>query len=136
MTRRLRCRATTVAGEPCRAPANTVDPDTRLCPAHAPGGREMLSEAGRKGGETMARRFKRRGLDPEVLGNLETVEDCRRWCELIGRAVASGELGHREGATAVRAIEAAQKVLATAAREEIDALRAELRRLKSVKAVR
>ena len=52
------------------------------------------------------------------------------------QAVTSGQLGHREGATAMRAIEAAQKVLATAAREEIDGLRAELQRRKSVKAVR
>ena len=130
------CRGRRRDGTPCRAPSNLVDHESGWCPAHDPRRADERREAARRGGAATARKLTRRGLDLSELGSLETVEDCRRACELVYRAVASGQLGHREGSTAVRAIEAAQKVLATAAREELDALRSELRRLKRVRAVR
>lgn len=136
MTREMQCKATTVAGTRCRAPSNVVDPKTILCPAHAPGGREMLREAGKKGGEAMARRFERIGLSAEDLGSLGSVEDVRRWLERIGQAVASGQLDHKAAAGALKAAEIATKMLQTASREEIADMRSELQRVRKVRVVR
>ena len=90
MTGELRCRETTGDGSPCRAPASLVNPETRYCPSHDPRHRERLREAGRKGGEAMARRFKRKGLDEDELPPLNSPEAAELWLECIGLALSKG----------------------------------------------
>ncbi len=92
-----RCRETRVDGSPCGAPENLVDPETGLCPAHRPGGREKLREAAMKGAEATKRVWRSKGLDPEELPPLRTPQDAERWAEVLGRAVASGNLTHSQG---------------------------------------
>ncbi len=101
-----RCKAKNADGAPCRTPESVVDPTTGLCPSHAPGARERMSEIGRKGAEAAAKRFARGGLDPSALGKLETVADAQRWLRAIAEGVVTGKLKPQEGTTGVRAIEA------------------------------
>ena len=105
MTRELQCKATTVAGTRCAAPANVVDPNTKLCPAHAPGGREMLRQAGKKGGEAMARRFKGKALNEDELPPLNSPEVAEIWLERIARAVVTGGLPHNDARAATSALQ-------------------------------
>ncbi len=101
-----RCRANNSRGIPCQAPDVFVDPMTGFCPAHVPGARDRLSNAGRKGGEATKRRLSGpAGLGPHELPALSSPEAAERWLEIVGRAVAEGRLAHRPGqvvATAVR----------------------------------
>lgn len=99
-----RCQATNASGEPCGAPPSMVDPEKGLCPAHQKGGRERLSAAGRKGAEAVQRRLRGDGLQEEDLPPLESPQAAERWLEAVGRAVATGSLGHNEGRTVVRAV--------------------------------
>lgn len=131
----LRCRGTNADGSACRAPENLVDPETQLCAGHDPARREMLIEAGKKGGKAAARRMKRAGLEAEELGALESIEDARRWLEKIGHAVAAGQLDHKSASAALKSVEIATKILQTASREEIADLREQLRHVKKMRAV-
>ena len=99
------CQGTTAQGEQCRAPPSLVDPETGLCPSHAPGASERLSHAGRKGAAASAQRFRTPGLDSSDLGELETVQDAQRWLRLIAEGVVTGRLKPQEGTTGVRALE-------------------------------
>ena len=49
---------------------------------------------------------RRTGLNPDDLPTLDGPQTAARWLDVVGRAVATGRLGHREGATVVRAVEA------------------------------
>lgn len=98
------CGATRADGSPCGAPSSFVDPATGLCPAHAEDASERLREAARKGGEATARRLRREGLEEDELPALESPRAAERWLEAVGRAVATGRLGHNEGRTVVRAV--------------------------------
>lgn len=82
------CKANTVSGDPCKAPATLVDKDG-FCHAHAPGASERLSEAGRKGAAASAQRFRTPGLDSSALGDLETITDAQRWLRAIGRGAVT-----------------------------------------------
>lgn len=136
MPHELSCIGVNSDGTPCGTPSRFVNEQSGYCRSHDPDKRDQVRRDARRGGEATARRFKDGRLDPDALGPLESVEDCRRWCQVIGQAVASGQLGHKEAAAAIRASEAAAKVLATASREEIADLRTELQRVRKVKAVR
>lgn len=98
------CKATKENGEPCGAPASVVDPETGLCPAHDPERQEERRAAARKGGKATARRFSGGGLEEGDLPPLDSPENAERWLEAVGRAVATGKLGHNEGRTVVRAV--------------------------------
>jgi len=132
-----KCRARRKDGSACTAPANLIG-DDGFCWAHSPGNRQALLEAAEKGGAATAKRLQRNqgGIDPAELGDNETVEDVRRWVRVIGQAVASGRLGHKEATAALRACEVSAKMVQTATREELADLRAAIRRAEKVKAVR
>lgn len=100
----LRCSATNAKGEPCGAPPSMIDPETGLCPAHQEGARERLRAAGRKGGEQLRKRLRGDGLTDEDLPRLDSPQAAERWLEAVGRAVATGRLGHNEGRTVVKAV--------------------------------
>jgi hypothetical protein len=127
VTRELKCQGTTTSGEPCKAPGTLVDPETGLCPSHAPGASERLAEAGRRGAEATARRFKAPGLDPSDLGDLESVQDAQRWLRRIGEGVVTGKLRAQEATAGVRAIETWLKAEQDrVASDELAELRAQL----------
>lgn len=104
MPSELRCKATREDGEPCGAPASFVDPETGLCWTHSEEGREKAREAARKGGRAKARKDRRDGLEPGDLPPLDSPQAAERWCEVVGRAVATGRLSHHEGKAVVRAV--------------------------------
>jgi len=99
-----RCKGIRVDGRPCRAPERMLDAKG-LCPAHRPGARERLREAGRKGAKVSTRlRRKATGLEPDELPPLRTPRDAEAWLELVGRAVATGVLPNRDADAATRAV--------------------------------
>jgi len=100
------CRGMTTKGQPCGAPPELVDPSSGYCASHDPEMREMLREAGRRGGQTTAKRFKSPGLPAEELGPLESVEDAQRWLRLIAQAVGERRITHSEGSSMTRAVKA------------------------------
>ena len=76
-----------------------------LCPAHRPGARERLREAGKKGAQVSTRlRRKAMGLEPDDLPPLRTPQDAEAWLERVGRAVATGRLANRDGDAVTRAV--------------------------------
>ncbi len=100
-----RCPATTKAGEPCGAPSSMLEPSTGLCPAHREGGTERLRLAGQKGAAASIAKWRGRGgLAPDELPPLDGPEAAEQWLEAIGRAVATGRLGHNEAKAATGAI--------------------------------
>ncbi len=103
--RERRCAGTNTSGEPCGAHASFVGPDG-WCPAHAPGGRQRLREAGQRGAEASARARRAQGLDPDELPELRAPKDAQRLLELVARAVAEGRLGHRQGDAVTRTVRA------------------------------
>lgn len=88
----------------CGAPENLVDPATGYCPSHSPGASQRLSEAGRKGGKTTAKRMAAEGLEEGELPPLENAEAAETWCDVLGRAVVTGRLTHHQGKAALRAV--------------------------------
>lgn len=104
MPSELTCEYVKDNGEPCGAPASLVDPETRLCWTHSEEGREKIREAASKGGQATARRLKGKALDEEELPPLDSPQAAERWLEAVGRAVATGKLGHNEGRTVVKAV--------------------------------
>ena len=98
-----RCRGRNEQGEPCGAPESFVNP-SGWCPAHQPGGRERLREAGRLGAEVSKQvRRKWKGLRPGELGPLRTPKDAERWLRIIGQAVTEGRLRNRDADAGTRA---------------------------------
>ncbi len=99
-----RCRGRNARGEPCGAPESFVNP-SGWCPAHRPGGRERLREAGRLGAEVSKQvRRKWKGLRPGELGPLRTPQDAERWLRIIGQAVTEGRLRNRDADAGTRAV--------------------------------
>lgn len=98
------CSETTADGTPCGAPSNLVDPSTGLCPSHDPENRERIREAARKGAEAKNRKDRIPGLDDDDLPPLDSPQAAAKWCEVAGRAVATGRLGHHEAKAVVRAV--------------------------------
>lgn len=95
------CRGTTADGTPCESPI--VGPDG-FCPAHGPDGRERMSEIGRKGAEASARKRRGGGLEPDALPPLDGHDAAETWCDVVGRAVVTGRIGHNEAKAALRAV--------------------------------
>ena len=102
----VQCRGVSSDGEPCAVPSNLVDPATGFCRSHAPGAKERLAEQGRKGAAVTARKLRGGGLDPKDLPTLDGPSTASLWLDRVGRAIATGKLGHREGTAVVRAVEA------------------------------
>lgn len=124
-----RCSATNAKGERCGAPPEVVDPDSGLCPAHQPGGKDRLRLAGIKGAKA-ARGDRPDGLTPEELPALEGHAEAKLWLEKIGRAVATGRLEERAAHAATRAVKAWLDAHAgQLVSEDVELLRARLREL-------
>lgn len=93
-----RCQGTNAEGEPCSSP---MVGDDGWCPAHRPGGRSEMRRRGTKGAY---KSHEGKGLDEDELGPLEDHADAKAWLEVVGRAVATGRLSHRQGNVVVRAV--------------------------------
>lgn len=104
MTQELKCSATNADGTPCRSPSSFVDPETGLCPSHSENASERLSEYGRKGAEATAKKLQRDGLEDHELPPLDSPQAAERWIEVVGRAVATGRMSHREGKALARLV--------------------------------
>lgn len=100
----MRCKHVYDDGSRCRSPENFVDPNTGFCHAHGPDASERLSEYGKKGAEAKNRKDRIPGLDDDELPPLDSPQAAAKWCEVAGRAVATGRLGHHEAKAVVRAV--------------------------------
>ena len=90
MTNQPKCRGTRDDGNPCQS--RFVNAESGYCPAHGPGGRERMSEMGKKGGAfSSPRKGFIRGLPP-----LKEAADAEFWLEAIGRAVLEGHMEAKE----------------------------------------
>ncbi len=126
-----RCRGRNEQGEPCGAPESFVNP-SGWCPAHQPGGRERLREAGRLGAEVSKQvRRKWKGLRHDELPPLRTPQDAEVWLETLGRAVAEGRLRNQDADAATRAVREWLKALeAGKVTEHVEELREQVAALK------
>ncbi len=97
-----KCPGPNVDGGPCRAPAELLLP-SGYCFAHDPAVADQRTAARRNGGQT-TRLKNRRGLDPEDLGALTTLEDAERWAARIALAAATGQLSSAQANSAMRAV--------------------------------
>lgn len=128
------CKALTLKGKPCQAPETVVRP-SGYCGSHDPALAEERRLRGQRGGFESAKRWHHKGLSPVDLGELKTPEDCRRWLEKIGQAVACGTLTASAGAACVRALDIALKAIdAGKLSDEISDLRAQLNEFKRLRA--
>lgn len=100
----MKCKHMYADGTRCGSPENFVDPDSGYCHAHGPGASERMAEHGRKGAEAKNRKDRAPGLDSEDLPPLDSPQAAAKWCEVAGRAVATGRLGHHEAKAVVRAV--------------------------------
>lgn len=96
----MRCKHKTADGKRCRAPEGLVNEDGE-CPAHRPDSHKRLSEAGKKGGDALARRWNRNMKLPP----LDSFKAAQHWLYLVGDGVARGVLGAREADAITRATE-------------------------------
>lgn len=126
------CQATTADGRPCGAPESLVDPRSGLCTSHDPDRRGHLREAARKGGRINARRFRQDDqLEDRDLPPLDSPQAASKWCEVAGRAVATGRLSHNQAKAIVRAVrEFLRSHEAGEVAEKIDTLQEKVARLK------
>ena len=114
-----RCAGANQDGSVCRTGAELLMPvgDVWYCFAHHPGkalDRKTASALGGiKSGAT-----KRKGLDPDALGALETAADAKRWTVLIARSVATGALSAEQGRTVLAAVTEWRKAYEAAELEE------------------
>ena len=99
-----RCRHIKDDGERCGVTWGLSD--AGLCLHHDPERAEEVMEARRRGGRATARKLHSPGLAPSDLPPLDSPQAASKWLAIVGEAVATGRLGHREGATVVRAVEA------------------------------
>lgn len=99
---RKTCRGTNADGEPCESPVVGED---GWCPAHRPdGGSERMSELGRRGAKSTARKLRADGLEPGELPELERPQDAEKLLEVVARAVATERLAHNEGKAIARLV--------------------------------
>ena len=121
MKPKRRCNGTNAAGEPCRSRAVGKD---GFCPAHRPGGKERMKRLAYEGAKAV---HSPKGLDPDALGDLETVRDAQRWLRMIALGVTTGKLKAQEATSGVRALEAWLKAEQDrVAADEVSELRAQL----------
>ncbi len=100
-----RCKAINANGKRCDSPEPLVDPETGLCPAHAPGGSERMALLGRKGAEATARKWRGRGgLEPGELPELGTPHDAQAALDIVAHAAAEGRLPQRQADATTRAV--------------------------------
>jgi len=130
-----RCKALNAEGRPCGSPESVVDPESGLCWAHQPGGRERLVEAGRKGAEATARKWRGRGgLEPGELPELKTPHDAQEALDIVAHAAAEGRLPQRQADATTRAIrEWLRAHEAGAVADQVEELRRKLSELKGDK---
>jgi hypothetical protein len=99
------CQGVKDDGSACMIDPRFVDDESGYCMAHDPEkGTKRMSELGRLGQEAIQRKAAAKGITEEELGPLETLDDAKRWLEVIGKAVAQGRLSDRAGGTVVRAV--------------------------------
>ncbi len=132
-----RCKATRTDGKACRAPERMLDA-RGLCPAHRPGARERLSEAGRKGAEATARKLRRaHGLEPGELPELRTPHDAQKALNIVAHAAAEGRLPQRQADATTRALrEWLRAHEAGVVTDRVEELRAEIAKLKGERKLR
>ena len=130
-----RCKALNAEGRPCGSPESVVDPESGLCWAHQPGGRERLVAAGRKGAEATARKWRGRGgLEPGELPELKTPHDAQEALDIVAHAAAEGRLPQRQADATTRAIrEWLRAHEAGAVADQVEELRRKLSELKGDK---
>ena len=63
-----------------------------------------MSEIGQRGAESRAKKYELDGLDPDELPTLDTPQAAEFWCDVVGRAVVVGRIGHNEAKAALRAV--------------------------------
>lgn len=102
----MRCKRIKADGTRCRVPEHFVDARTGYCHAHGEGASGRMAELGRRGAAVTARKLRGGGLDPGDLPPLDGPRTASLWLDRVGRAVATGRLGHREATAVVRAVEA------------------------------
>ena len=134
MSAKASCRATRAGGEPCGAPPQLIGEDG-FCPAHRPGARERLSEAGRKGAEATARKLRGAGgLEPGELPQLRTPHDAQEALDIVAHAAAEGRLPQRQADATTRAVrEWLRAHEAGAVADQVEELRRKLSELKGDK---
>ena len=137
MSAEERCRGTRAGGEPCGAPPQLIGEDG-FCPAHRPGARERLSEAGRRGAAATARKWRGRGgLEPGELPELRTPHDAQRALDIVAHAAAEGRLPQRQADATTRAVrEWLRAYDAGVVTDRVEELRAELAKLKGDRKLR
>lgn len=100
----MACQGINSKGEPCQAPDSVVNSEG-FCPAHRPDGHRDMMERAKRGGAAKARRERRKdGLAPEELPPLDSHADAETWLEVIGRAAATGRVGHNEAKAGISAV--------------------------------
>lgn len=131
MSADVRCRATKTTGEPCGASPRLIGEDG-FCPAHRPGARERLSEAGKKGGAATARKWRGgHGLEVGELPELRTPHDAQKALDIVVHAAAEGRLPQRQADATTRAVrEWLRAYDAGTVTDRVEELRAEMAKLK------
>ncbi len=137
MSAEVPCGARRADGEPCGAPPRLIGADG-FCPAHRPGARERLSEAGRKGAAATARKWRGRGgLEPGELPELGTPHDAQRALDIVAHAAAEGRLPQRQADATTRAVrEWLRAYEAGAVTDRLEELKATVAELKGEKKLR
>ena len=80
-------------GRPCEAPSPFVDPQSGYCWSHSPDALiDQLRQAARVRGGLTTRSRQRRGIHPDELPPLTSIEAAEVWAATIARAVALGQL--------------------------------------------
>lgn len=63
---------------------------------------EFAAAAGRKGAKATNRKWKRKGIALDKLGDLDTADDVKRWLQVIARGVLAGDLDNKDADIAGR----------------------------------
>lgn len=111
-----------------------ISPESRMCWSHDPIRQEQAQRARRLGGKRAAESQKGYGLESDELPPLTTPQDAGTWLEQIGRAVATGRLGHHEGTAITRTVREWLRAFdAGAVADEVERLRQQVAELKGKK---
>src|SRR5207248_1667799 len=99
-----RCLGVNQDGSPCGTGSELIMP-SGFCFSHDPARGLDRRAAGALGG-IKSSLTKRKGLDPDALGPLESAADAKRWTVLVARSVATGALSAEQGRTVLAAVTA------------------------------
>lgn len=131
MVRDRQCKGTLADGARCGAPQGLVDPLSGYCRAHDPATEEERLAASRRGGEATRARYSR-ALQAEDLPTLDSPQAAARWCDIIGRAAATGRLSASAAQAALRSVsECLRAIEAGDTAERLDALQEQVAGLRS-----